>query len=77
MQRPDEVPGVVLPVPRHHAARAHHPVPHPLQTVQNLGNIEIYKRVAAAAYKVELQTKVIRRYMKISQTQVVRHLRHY
>ena len=36
MKGPDEVPGVVLPVPGDHAAGGHHPVAHPLQTVQNL-----------------------------------------
>ena len=35
MQRPDEVPGVVLPVAGDHAAGGDHPVPHPLQTVQH------------------------------------------
>ena len=36
VEGPDEVPGVVLPVPGDHAAGGHHPVPHSLQTVQNL-----------------------------------------
>ena len=36
MKGPDEVPGVVLPVPGDHAAGGHHPVPHPLQTVEDL-----------------------------------------
>ena len=30
---PDEVPGVVLPVPGDHAAGGDHPVPHPLQSI--------------------------------------------
>ena len=36
MEGPDEVPGVVLPVAGDHTAGGHHPVPHPLQTVQDL-----------------------------------------
>ena len=36
MEGPDEVPGVVLPVPGDHTAGGHHPVAHPLQTVEDL-----------------------------------------
>ena len=36
MKGPDEVPGVVLPVPGDDAAGGHHPVAHPLQTVEDL-----------------------------------------
>ena len=36
MEGPDEVPGVVLPVAGDHTAGGHHPVPHPLQTVEDL-----------------------------------------
>ena len=44
MEGPDEVPGVVLPIPGDHAAGGHHPVPHPLQPVQHLprGDAELH-----------------------------------
>ena len=44
MKGPDEVPGVVFPVPGDHAAGGHHPVAHPLQTVEDLpgGDAELH-----------------------------------
>ena len=36
MKGPDEVSGVVLPVPGDDAAGGHHPVAHPLQTIEDL-----------------------------------------
>ena len=36
MEGPDEVPGVMLPVPSDDAAGGHHPVPHSLQPVEDL-----------------------------------------
>ena len=36
MHRPDEVPGVVLPVAGDHAARGDHSVAHPLQPIEDL-----------------------------------------
>ena len=35
---PDEVPGVVLPIPGDHAAGGDHSVAHPLQPVEDLYN---------------------------------------
>ena len=38
VQGPDEVPGVVLPIPGDHAAGGDHSVAHPLQPVEDLYN---------------------------------------